>query len=1125
MRHIRALMKITAVGALTAATLAVPVVTPAVAAPALPTGFILQDDSAIAIGKAGQVNWVPKTGTPRTLGTIAVTNKNDLGLVGVAVAPDFATSRTIYTTYATAAAGPPWTLRLSRWQVSVDGAGAPTGLQNETPILETTADSDAHAMTTVLAPDDGTLWVSIGDGASYAGADQQAFRVQNIDDPHGKVLHIRTDGTGVPTNPFYQAGNPGSVRSKVYAYGFRSPFRFSVDAATGQIALGDVGFNRTEEVDLVGPGQNFGWPCWEGPDRTVEYINFAECGTSTTVNPIFSYPHPYGNSVTGGVVYKGSSYPDDYKGRYFFGDYVANRIWTMRFNGAGNVLTQPEQDGFAQDIGGPVRFQSMPSNGDIVYADILSRTLRRITWAPGNAAPQAVPKATVDPDHRTVSFDATASTDPNGDPLTYKWDFGDGTTGTGPTTSRTYGPGDTFTAKLTATDPLGLTGTTSIVVAPGNHPPALNLTPPDAAHEYAVGEVIQASATAADQEDGSLQVLWTTNLVHCVSTGGCHLHPSSNQTGPQYSMPFEGHPGNSYLEVTAHATDSKGTETTTVFRAKAKQRRVTVQTDTPAAFTIGDEQGTSGLFSVGQQLTIVAPQVATDGVAQFQNWADGSANRTKVITVPDGDSVINVTYLTPIEKRYQDDAALRAQLGAPVGAEQGDSLARSQQYANGYLFWSPSGGVRSMQGDYLNAYLAVGGVAKLGVPTTDVVTNPDGAGTRIMLSKGGAIYKSPNTPAAALQADNYALYKSLGAEAGALGYPTDNERTSGGDLSGHYNTFADAIIIASPTTPSQVLRGEVKNKYVALGYGNAYVGFPVSNDEAGANGGRGAGFQRGYIYWKQDTGAHNVEGAIGAKWAEKGKDTSYLGYPTTDDLGTTPAGGYFNFFERGSIFWTADTGAHNVQGAISDKWNELGREHSYPGYPTSDEMPGANGGFFNQFQRGGIYWSAATGAHNVEGAIGVKYAELGNEKSFLGYPTTDDLATTPPGGYFNLFERGAIYWSAGAGAHNVQGGIWQKFGQLNYEHGLGFPLTDEIPGANGGFYNHFERGSIYWSPGYGSHNVQGAILMKYLELGGDASWLGYPIGDETAIPGGWRSNFEHGYIFFGTNGQYSIQQY
>jgi glucose/arabinose dehydrogenase len=353
----------------------------------------LPDESVLAVGKYGKVTWAPRTGAPREIARPPTNATGDLGFTGIAIAPDYATSHTVYTARTVADTGPgsgaQGVARLSKWTVTLDGLGQPNGLTGEQTILQTAQNSTVHGITGLVAAADGTLWVSIGDAAAYGTVDRLALRAQNPADPHGKLLHLTPGGEGVPTNPYYSASAPRAVRSMVYALGFRSPFRFSLEPGTGRVVLGDVGAGRTEEVDLIAPGNNYGWPCWEGTVRMPGYQDLPECAGVTTAPPLWSYPHVGGGSITGGVHYTGTSYPAQYRGRYFFGDYVHRTLWSMAYDATGKLTTPPEQNGFGTEIGYPVKFATTPRGGDIVYADIRAGVLRQLVYAPGNQPPTA----------------------------------------------------------------------------------------------------------------------------------------------------------------------------------------------------------------------------------------------------------------------------------------------------------------------------------------------------------------------------------------------------------------------------------------------------------------------------------------------------------------------------------------------------------------------------------------------------------------------------------------------------------------------------------------------------------------------------------------------------------------
>jgi len=138
------------------------------------------------------------------------------------------------------------------------------GVTGGAPIQDCLAsDGPSHTVGTLMFGADGALYVSHGDGASFTLADPRALRALDVNSLNGKILRINpANGQGYSNNPFYD-GNLNSNRSKVWSYGFRNPFRFTLHPSTGEVYIGDVGWSKWEEIN-VGKGKNFGWPCYEG---------------------------------------------------------------------------------------------------------------------------------------------------------------------------------------------------------------------------------------------------------------------------------------------------------------------------------------------------------------------------------------------------------------------------------------------------------------------------------------------------------------------------------------------------------------------------------------------------------------------------------------------------------------------------------------------------------------------------------------------------------------------------------------------------------------------------------------------------------------------------------------------
>ncbi len=160
----------------------------------------------------------------------------------------------------------------------------------------------------------------------------------------------------------------------------------------------------------------------------------------------------------------------------------------------------------------------------------------------------------------------------------------------------------------------------------------------------------------------------------------------------------------------------------------------------------------------------------------------------------------------------------------------------------------------------------------------------------------------------------------------------------------------------------------IDDKYAELGGPGGFLGQPVDEGagseemDTATGGGRVRDFQGGSIYWSEATGAHEVHGAIRVKWAQLGGERA-TGLPVTDELGTPDGVGRFNHFQHGwSIYWTPETGAHEVHGDIRNRWESMGWERSQLGYPTSDERQAPDGVTrFSDFQGGTILWTAAGG--------------------------------------------------------------------------------------------------------------------------------------------------------------------
>ena len=298
--------------------------------------LVVQQDGRIRVLKSGIV----QSADYLDLRSV-VRNSGEQGLLGLAFAPDYATSGRIYVNFINLQTD----TVIARFRRSTSDplrADLSTRFDFRWPDGQRviTQPFDNHNGGHLAFGPDGYLYIGMGDGGSGNDPMHLAQSPQSL---LGKMLRLDVsvpdsdpEGYNVPpTNPF--VGRPG-VLGEIWSFGLRNPWRWSFDdpsrGGTGAMLIGDVGQNALEEIDFEQAGRggrNYGWRNREGSRQNVASLPpFSQ----PLVDPIFEYGRNVGQSVTGGHVYRGSLLGVSARGRYFFGDFISSRVWSVQLTSA-----------------------------------------------------------------------------------------------------------------------------------------------------------------------------------------------------------------------------------------------------------------------------------------------------------------------------------------------------------------------------------------------------------------------------------------------------------------------------------------------------------------------------------------------------------------------------------------------------------------------------------------------------------------------------------------------------------------------------------------------------------------------------------------------------------------------
>ncbi len=337
-----------------------------------------------------------------------LSTSSEQGFLGLAFHPQFATNGHMFVFYSVTTGGNTYE-RISRLTLQNHLGNAPTVVPaSEVVLIQQLDEASNHNGGDLHFGPDGYLYAALGDEGNQNDSLNNSQRIDkdffsglirlDVDKKPGSLAPnphaaIPTDGGvarfAVPTdNPWVHTSlggtwdgtfngstvsNLSAVRTEFWAVGMRNPWRFSFDAPTGDLWLGDVGQDTYEEIDIVTKGANLGWAYREGAHNGAKAgsapANFDALHHSP---PLYEYVHTgvsggsanfKGNSVSGGVVYRGTRFPA-LAGRYIFADYVSGHVWALQRNGA----AAPTVTWLGTETG-LVAFGHDPSNGDVLMVD------------------------------------------------------------------------------------------------------------------------------------------------------------------------------------------------------------------------------------------------------------------------------------------------------------------------------------------------------------------------------------------------------------------------------------------------------------------------------------------------------------------------------------------------------------------------------------------------------------------------------------------------------------------------------------------------------------------------------------------------------------------------------------
>ncbi len=638
--------------------------------------------------------------------------EQERGLLDIAIDPDFPNEPYIYLLY-TPAQGPNGPrMRVSRF-THVENAGdlsSRGSIGSELILWEDSQgyDSCCHFGGGLDFGPDGNLWLSIGDHfqGSYANDLKRAG---------GKIHRFAKDGSIPADNPYVDGAGPNI--DSIFAYGLRNPFRSRWDLPGNRYYIAEVGGNTQttawEDLHVIDydpdtgrfkdddfgyiedngrfDGINFGWPTVEG---LPPYTDWPAAEISGRGAPLFAYRHNNKTSaINGGLVYRGTQFPAEFDGAYFYGDSTRDFIRYIRLDSAGKVIPNPSPGPITVQNPDPVSYPfDLSSLGRIVSLEegpdgalyYISFTdyrlapsdnpsvlgsLRRYVYEVDNPRPTiveftATPASGASPLEVTLNLVAN---DSNGDTLTYRIDFGDGSsTQSAPLPANTpvsethvFQQDGVYTVRVYVSDG-SRESTSSSVVRAGTPPSISSLTVENSRAGatdgfFRYGDSMTFSATAEDAEDGQLGGASFSWNISFVRPGNIHpaLGPESDTTSVEFAIPSQGQgfSGPVFYRAELVVTDSSGLSTNSTINIYPEKANINFETD-PSGIVVQVNGNTSvtapftldTLVNWDHTITVPASRCIDGELYEFQSWSNGVMTPQQVLIMPESDINLTASY-------------------------------------------------------------------------------------------------------------------------------------------------------------------------------------------------------------------------------------------------------------------------------------------------------------------------------------------------------------------------------------------------------------------------------------------------------------------------------------------------